>query len=315
MLLVVLTAALAAQMASGRVIARHGGHDEVSYSLTDTKIAMSRTTVQHSSSPYVSSMARNMTITIHTTETAFRPAPSNGSHAPYPNATSTSSGSCGSGIPASSLALSTPSTPTAPPTAPWLAWPTPRANNSAVFTSTMTTPRFSLIGAAPSQAAPSDPIIFDPGRLPSPTALTSTLHITVTASVPGSTGARSTAGQVAASSEAAGTGTSTTTVSSAGSYAEPPSSMASASSRPAPLTSSSLAARPSSMAHGLPAVHTTILSADPRCPYPFPGVYCGEPKTTLVTEARSAETSAPTATGGSGKPKETGWCPYPGLIC
>jgi hypothetical protein len=30
-------------------------------------------------------------------------------------------------------------------------------------------------------------------------------------------------------------------------------------------------------------VHTSAIPADPRCPYPYPGIYCGKPKTTLIT--------------------------------
>ncbi|KAF9692340.1 hypothetical protein EKO04_009715 [Ascochyta lentis] len=63
--------------------------------------------------------------------------------------------------------------------------------------------------------------------------------------------------------------------------------------------------------------YTTVLSADPRCPYPFPGVYCGELKT-LVTETRSERTSeitAPSSKSGGEMSKESGWCPYPGQVC
>ncbi|KAF2854788.1 hypothetical protein T440DRAFT_542341 [Plenodomus tracheiphilus IPT5] len=83
-------------------------------------------------------------------------------------------------------------------------------------------------------------------------------------------------------------------------------------------------------------VHTSILTPDPRCPYPYPGVYCGTPKTTLITitkapvksksSAASASTTAPPSSSSSsseedkkkqGKEKKTSksWCPYPGQEC
>lgn len=67
-----------------------------------------------------------------------------------------------------------------------------------------------------------------------------------------------------------------------------------------------------------PVVHMSIVSADPRCPYPFPGIYCGKPKTTLVTETRIGEafpTIMPPSTMQTGEPKGDGWCPYPGRSC
>ena len=57
-------------------------------------------------------------------------------------------------------------------------------------------------------------------------------------------------------------------------------------------------------------VYTSVLTPDARCPYPYPGVYCGEPSTTLITKTKTktAETTkAPSATT----------CGYPGtdLFC
>ncbi|KAI8935774.1 hypothetical protein NX059_007294 [Plenodomus lindquistii] len=54
-------------------------------------------------------------------------------------------------------------------------------------------------------------------------------------------------------------------------------SVATAKPKPTPAPSSSKKTKPT------PEVHTSIKSADSRCPYPYPGIYCGKPKTTLVT--------------------------------
>jgi len=40
-------------------------------------------------------------------------------------------------------------------------------------------------------------------------------------------------------------------------------------------------------------VHTSIVTADPRCPYPYPHIYCGEPKTTLVTISKALVDPSP----------------------
>ncbi|KAJ4986577.1 hypothetical protein SVAN01_07886 [Stagonosporopsis vannaccii] len=83
--------------------------------------------------------------------------------------------------------------------------------------------------------------------------------------------------------------------------------------------SSSLTSGSSSTAHSEPpAIYTRIVSADSMCPYPLPGVYCGGPKTTLVTRARdetASMTSPATSAGVPQKSKEPGWCPYPGQSC
>jgi hypothetical protein len=53
----------------------------------------------------------------------------------------------------------------------------------------------------------------------------------------------------------------------------------------------------------------------------LPGVYCGKPKTTLVTETREthlSSTNKPMAPEHDEKPKSTpssGQCPYPGRQC
>jgi hypothetical protein len=38
------------------------------------------------------------------------------------------------------------------------------------------------------------------------------------------------------------------------------------------------------------SVITSVMTPDSRCPYPYPGIYCGETKTTLITKpARTNE--------------------------
>ena len=59
-------------------------------------------------------------------------------------------------------------------------------------------------------------------------------------------------------------------------------------------------------------VYTTSLSADPRCPYPYPGIYCGNVKTTLATQTKKNRDEA---TSTSKEPKSSSWCPYPGRGC
>lgn len=58
--------------------------------------------------------------------------------------------------------------------------------------------------------------------------------------------------------------------------------------KPAPGPSSSLSSAASkvesSKTHLL--VYTSVIMPDPRCPYPFPGVHCRAPETTLVTGVR-----------------------------
>ncbi|KAF1845882.1 uncharacterized protein K460DRAFT_417073 [Cucurbitaria berberidis CBS 394.84] len=60
-----------------------------------------------------------------------------------------------------------------------------------------------------------------------------------------------------------------------------------------------------------PSVYTTIISADSRCPYPYPGIYCGKPETTLVTETKKEKTT----TQKDKQPTASSGCPYPGQEC
>jgi hypothetical protein len=55
-------------------------------------------------------------------------------------------------------------------------------------------------------------------------------------------------------------------------------------------------------------VKTVVMSEDPRCPYPYPGIQCGKPTTTVSTVTK------PTSTSKAPEAKKTGsvaWCPYP----
>ncbi|KAF3052980.1 hypothetical protein E8E11_009332 [Didymella keratinophila] len=150
-----------------------------------------------------------------------------------------------------------------------------------------------------------DPIIFGPGHLSSPDAQTSTIHITVTASMPKATPITTMVKQSTIASQVTSTLTKTLK----------PSSFIHSSSAP-PFVSPSSAPQssvpPSSTSphqSGDTIVRASVVSKDPRCPYPFPGVYCGEPKTTLITETRSGEssaTSAPTSKDVEDKLKESG---------
>lgn len=152
-----------------------------------------------------------------------------------------------------------------------------------------------------------DPVYFGPTD-----TQTSTIHITVTASAPQSPSSTPTIQtqswprEYTITSKVTSTLVKTVTLSSTTPHASP-------TSDPPQVVETS-----STSASSNPAVHTTIISADPRCPYPVPGVYCGKPKTTLVTETKSGKTSltsAPTSTGESKKPKPSLWCPYPGQVC
>jgi hypothetical protein len=156
------------------------------------------------------------------------------------------------------------------------------------------------------QYAATDPVVFDPGRLPlsSRDTQTSLIRITVTASVPKPTPTTALLRESTMTSKITNTLTKTVRLS----WMIPQPTSTPQSTQPEPTSSS-----PSDE----PNVHTTVVSADPRCPYPLPDVYCGDPKTTLVTEIRNGKastTSAPTNTGRRGK-ESNGWCPYPGLKC
>ncbi|KAI0592392.1 hypothetical protein TUN199_00554 [Pyrenophora tritici-repentis] len=53
----------------------------------------------------------------------------------------------------------------------------------------------------------------------------------------------------------------------------------------------------------LSKVYTSVQSPDPRCPYPYPGIHCGPPKTTVVTKEQkptSTTKKAAEKTSGSG---------------
>ncbi|KAF1829999.1 hypothetical protein BDW02DRAFT_573435 [Decorospora gaudefroyi] len=64
--------------------------------------------------------------------------------------------------------------------------------------------------------------------------------------------------------------------------------------------------KPSATPTADPSVYTSVLTPDERCPYPYPGIYCGKPKTTLVT--KTTKKATPTTSAG---------CGYPGqpLLC
>ncbi|KAL5426749.1 hypothetical protein PMIN04_001686 [Paraphaeosphaeria minitans] len=50
---------------------------------------------------------------------------------------------------------------------------------------------------------------------------------------------------------------------------------------------------------------TIVVSQDPRCPYPYPGIYCGEPSTTVISVK-----AAPTLMQSAKKTGSVVWCPY-----
>lgn len=160
-----------------------------------------------------------------------------------------------------------------------------------------------------------DPSIFDPGRLSSSDVQTSTIHITVTASVPAPTPTTTSLRESTITSKV--TSTLTKTVRESSTPAQSSSSLSSVRLSSAPQSSLIPSSSSTHQSNG-PFVHTSVFSKDPRCPYPLPGVYCGEPKTTLITETKCGEvstTSLSTSAGGDEKSKEPAWCPYPGLRC
>lgn len=80
----------------------------------------------------------------------------------------------------------------------------------------------------------------------------------------------------------------------------------------APKPTSAPTLKPSSKSSSKPAdgdeVNTAVMSEDPRCPYPYPGIQCGKPTTTVSTVTK------PTSTSKVPDAKKTGsvaWCPYP----
>ena len=212
----------------------------------------------------------------------------------------------------STLSSTMTTTPTIPTLAARPAHPSEQSSTAVAIVPVTTMPASSSHGAASEPLrsihdALIDPIISNPGHLSSPDAHTSTVHITLTVSVPKPTPTTvSDVEELTSTSKT--TSTLTKTVRASSTMAQSLSALESRWNQ-----------EPSSISRSEAfAVHTSVVSADPRCPYPFPDVYCGAPKMTFVTETRSGEasmTSAPTTTGGDGKPRASGWCPYPGLRC
>jgi hypothetical protein len=62
--------------------------------------------------------------------------------------------------------------------------------------------------------------------------------------------------------------------------------------RPSPTTKSSFKSSKTSTKDRGPAVVTSVIKPDPRCPYPYPGIYCGKTKTTLITKAAKTKGKA-----------------------
>ncbi|PVH95725.1 hypothetical protein DM02DRAFT_632623 [Periconia macrospinosa] len=104
------------------------------------------------------------------------------------------------------------------------------------------------------------------------------------------------------------------TSSSSQKTSKPTSSTQSSSSMTTKTTPTSASA---SSSHATDLV-STVLSADPRCPYPYPGIYCGPEKTTMVSPKSQQSTPTPTEASpakDNKKPEKTGsGCPflYPG---
>lgn len=159
-----------------------------------------------------------------------------------------------------------------------------------------------------------DTIVFDLGRLSGPATQTCTIHITGTASIPRATPKATLVEESTTTSQVTSTLTKTVKTSSLIQSTSVPLSVSHSSApQSSALMSSSNAQQP-----GDAVVRTSIISKDLRCPYPFPGVYCHEPKTRLITETRSSQastTSAPTSKDVADKPKQSGSCPYPGMKC
>lgn len=193
----------------------------------------------------------------------------------------------------------------------------PSTSSASVSRTAMFTPA-SSITAAPTisqalQGVPTHPMIIDPGRLPSSGAPTSTIHVAITASAGHPSSAESELEETTITSQVTSFLTKTLKLSSMTTqpsthHSLPPWSTPSSGSIPV-----SWSATHSEQ----PFVYTSAIAADPRCPYPFPGVYCGEPKTIVVTETRSSETSMIRAPATETKESQNnpGRCPYPGTTC
>lgn len=337
-----ITAVLAAR---AQVMVRHGGHDEpyptTSSLLTSTASTNNRTAGQ-------SKITSQLPLLCNATATSILPLPSSyGSRNPYTNATF-SGGSHESASHTSPTQEMTPVT-----TAPWselwsLHWP------SSSSLSSSSTPNTSLLNITPTLAiltttacpdqtsqssyitmsmasitatlqatssptqgthnVPVQPIIHNPGLLPAPDTLTSTIHITVTASGPIPSPTESPLRESTITSTIMSTLTKTVKPT----VVQPSSTLPASSASSAPSTLG--LEKSSSIPSMAPSVRTSIMSPDPRCPYPFPGVYCGDPKTTVITKTWDKEasmTSAPVAPEGNNGAAGTGagWCPYPGGQC
>ncbi|KAH9860673.1 hypothetical protein J1614_012005 [Plenodomus biglobosus] len=136
-------------------------------------------------------------------------------------------------------------------------------------------------------------------------------------------------------SSSSATLTTTTTTSTTSTKLTKPTSNPTPTPKPRPPPSPSPSTQPptpnlhTSILH-TSILHTSILHPDPRCPYPYPDIYCGPRKTTLITVTKPPASSAsgsaamaPSSKGGKEKKeketkKETkskAWCPYPGQEC
>jgi hypothetical protein len=335
-----ITAVLAAR---AQVTVRHGGHDEPYPTTSSLLTSTGSTYPSNNTTAGQSKVTSQLPLPCNATATSILPLPSSyGSRNPYTNATFLGG--------RHQSASHTSPTQELPPvtTAPWnelwsLHWPSSSLLNSS------STPNTSLLNVTPILAiptttacpdqssqspyitmsmasstttlratssptqgthnAPVQPIIHSPGLLPTPDTLTSTIHITVTASGPPTE---------APLRESTITSTimNTLTKTVKPTAAKPSSTLPASSASSAP---SSLGLEKSSaMPPMAPSVRTSIMAPDPRCPYPFPGVYCGDPKTSIITKTRDKEasiTSAPVALEGNKGAVGAGWCPYPGGRC
>ncbi|CAI6341725.1 unnamed protein product [Periconia digitata] len=87
--------------------------------------------------------------------------------------------------------------------------------------------------------------------------------------------------------------------------------------RSAPMTTQSALlspSTPSTPSSNHANLVNTVISADPRCPYPYPGVYCGPDKTTMMTETTKVEPTYTTIAERKKPEKTESACPflYPG---
>jgi hypothetical protein len=210
-----ITAVLTAR---AQVTVRHGGHDEL-YSTTNSLLTSTGSTYpSNSTTAGQSKVTSQLPLPCNATATSILPLPSNyGSRNPYTNATflggrheSASHTSPTQELPPvttapwnelwslhwpSSNLLNSSSTPNTPllNVTPILAIPTTTAcpdqsSQSPYITMSMASSTTTLRAtSSPTQGthnAPVQPIIYNPGLLPTPDTLTSTIHITVTVSGP-----------------------------------------------------------------------------------------------------------------------------------